>query len=115
MTLPESTTPEALAKQLGWGAKRVRRLAKRLGACRILGNRMALLPEDVQAILEATKPCPSRSIDVREALSGATGARLPDVDSADLLAHLTRKPRRELHPRSKTSSGNVVSMEKKRR
>ena len=114
MMVIDFTTPAALAKQLGWAEKRVRSLAKRLGACRILGNRMVFLPEDVKAIMEATKPCPSRSIDVREALSGATGARLPDVDSADLLAHLTRKPRRELRPRLKTSSGNVVSMEKKR-
>src|ERR1700693_4095199 len=115
MTLPETTTPEALAKHMGWAPKRVRRLAKRLGACRILGNRMALMPEDVQSILEATKPCPSKSIDARAALSGNIGERLPDIDSAALLAHLTRKPRRELHPRSKISSGNVVSMEKKRR
>ena len=114
MTLPETTTPEELARHMGWAPKRVRRLAKRLGACRVLGNRMALMPEDVQAILEATKPCPSKSIDVREALSGNTVERLPDIDSAALLAHLTKKPRRELRPRLKTSSGNVVSMEKKR-
>jgi hypothetical protein len=114
MNLPETTTPEALARHMGWAPKRVRRLAKRLGACRILGNRMALMPEDVQAILEATKPCPSKSTDVREALSGNIGERLPDIDSVDLLAHLTKKPRKELRPRLKTSSGNVVSMEKKR-
>src|SRR6266403_1881216 len=113
MTLPETTTPEELARHMGWAPKRVRRLAKRLGACRILGNRMALMSEDVQTILEATKPCPLKSIGVKEALSGNIGERLPEIDSAALLAHLTKKPRRELRPRSKTSSGNVVSMEKK--
>lgn len=52
MTLPEITTPEALAKRLGWSERRVRDVARRAGACRILGNRMAFLPEDV-AVMEA--------------------------------------------------------------
>lgn len=114
MTLPETTTPEALADHMGWSERRVRDLARRLGACRILGNRMVLLGEDVAAIMEAAKPCPSRSIDAQEALSGTIGERLPDVDSVALLAHLTRKPRRELRPRLKTNSTNVVSMEKRK-
>jgi len=115
MTLPETTTPEALADHMGWSERRVRDLARRLGACRILGNRMVLLGEDVAAIMEAAKPCPSKSIAVREALSGSIGERLPDVDSVDLLAHLTKKQPRELRPRLKTSSGSVVSMGKRRR
>jgi hypothetical protein len=53
MTLPETTTPEALADHMGWSGKRVRALARRLGACRILGNRMVLLGEDVAAIKAA--------------------------------------------------------------
>ena len=115
MTLPEATTPRDLAKHLGWSEKRLRSLARRLGACRELGNRMLFLPDDVAAIMEATKPCPSRSIGVQEALSGNIGERLPDIDSVDLLAQLTRKPRKELRPRSRTASGSVVLMEKKRR
>ena len=58
MILPEVTTPEELAKQLGWSARRVRSLARELGACRLLSNRMTLTKEDVDAILEATKPVP---------------------------------------------------------
>jgi hypothetical protein len=115
VTLPEATTPRDMAKHLGWSEKRLRSLARRLGACRELGNRMLFLPDDVAAIMEATKPCPSRSIGVREALSGAIGERLPDIDSVDLLAQLTRKPRKELRPRSRTNTGSVVLMEKKRR
>ena len=49
------------------------------------------------------------------ALSGTIGKRLPDIDSAALLAHLIRKPRKELRPRSKTSSINVVLMAQKTR
>src|SRR6266566_4329705 len=91
----QAVSPEVFAKQMGWAPKRLRRLAKRLGACRVLGNRMALMPEDVQTILEATKPCPSKSIGVKEALSGNIGERLPEIDSVALLAHLTKKPQRE--------------------
>jgi hypothetical protein len=114
MTLPEFTTPDELAKRLGWSGRYMREFARKIGACRVFRNKMILLPEDVNAIMEATKPCPSRSSSVREALSGNIGERLPDVDSVDLLARLTAKPRKELRPRLKTSSGNVVSMEKKR-
>lgn len=51
----KAISPEDFAKEMGWGAKRVRKLAKELGACRVLGNRMALMPEDVQTILEAAR------------------------------------------------------------
>lgn len=53
MILPETTTPEALASSLGVSERRVRTLARRLGACRIFGNRMLLLGEDVAAIKSA--------------------------------------------------------------
>ena len=53
MILPATTTPEALAKRLNWSPRRVRDLARRIGACRILGNRMTLTEEDVRAIMEA--------------------------------------------------------------
>jgi hypothetical protein len=49
----QTITPAQLAKQLGWAEKRVRSLAKRLGACRVLGNRMVFLPEDVKQLKEA--------------------------------------------------------------
>jgi hypothetical protein len=112
--IPKHVTPGELAAELGWSERRVRDKARELGACRILGNRMVLLPDDVNTILEATRPCPSKSISVREALSTTTGGRLPDIDSAALLAHLTKKQPKELRPRSKTSSGNVVSMDLKK-
>jgi len=115
MTLPEATTPEELAQRLGWSEKRLRSLARRIGACRVLGNRMRFLPDDVAAIMEATKPCPSRSIDAQEVMSGTIAGHLPDIDCADLLARLTKKQPRVLRPRSRTASGNVVSMEKRKR
>jgi len=72
---------------------------------------MALMPEDIEKILEATKPCPSSSIDLREVVSGSTGGRLlPAIDYEDRLAQRTAKSRRKLSPRSKPDIGNVISM-----
>ena len=60
MEFPEVISPAELAKRLGWSERRIRVLARELGACRILGNRMALTKEDVDAILEATRQAPMR-------------------------------------------------------
>lgn len=54
--LPEFTTPETLAGHLGWSPRRVRNVARSLGACRIMGNRMILFSHDVVLILKAAKP-----------------------------------------------------------
>lgn len=48
MNLPQPTTPEQLADLLGWSEEYVRRRARELGACRILGKKMIFLPEDVE-------------------------------------------------------------------
>ena len=53
MTLPETTTPDELARHLGWSESRVRVLARKLGACRVMGRSMLLLPEDVEKIKAA--------------------------------------------------------------
>lgn len=52
MTMPEIFTPEDLADRLGWSVIRVRNVARRAGACRILGRTMIFIPEDV-AVMEA--------------------------------------------------------------
>jgi hypothetical protein len=114
MTLPHAISPEEFAKEMGWGVKRLRRLAKKLGACRILGNRMAFLPEDVQTILEFTK-CPSSSIAAKTvATSGTTAGRLPEIGYADLLKQMTAKPRRALRTKSKTDTTNVILMARRK-
>ncbi len=51
-------TPEEIAEKFGWSPRHVRKLAREIGACRLLGNRMVLLEEDVKALLKATKPVP---------------------------------------------------------
>lgn len=51
--LPEAITPAEFAQRYGWSERLVRSKARELGACRILGNRMVLLPQDATRILEA--------------------------------------------------------------
>jgi hypothetical protein len=105
---PETTTPAALAEHMGWSERRVRNKARELGACRVLGNRMVLLPEDVRTIMEASRPCPLKSSS--EAVSGITAGPLPGGDYAALQALRTKKSPQGSRPRSKTRHGNVVSM-----
>lgn len=57
--LPVSITPEDLARHYGFSPRKLRGIARKIGACRIVGNRMILLPDDVTAILEAIKPAPA--------------------------------------------------------
>src|SRR5579859_4967947 len=109
--LPDGISPAAFASKYGWKERTVRSTARRLGACRIMGKTMILLPEDIETILEATK-CHSSSSAVTE--SGIT---------AELLVHLSgargcavrskpktkRRPRGRL-PKSNPDTGKVIKM-----
>lgn len=89
MDLPEVATPDELAKRMGWSARRVRNLARKLGACRILGNRMVLVKEDVDAILEATRPRPAPH--PRSTELCPPRPRLPDITAEELVRMLENK------------------------
>jgi hypothetical protein len=92
----EIATPAELAKHLGWSERRIRALARELGACRVLGNRMVLLPEDVTAIMEATRPKPlGRQPTFLQSQRSSLGQRLPDVTYKDLLAIREREQKRK--------------------
>ncbi len=80
-------TPEEIAEKFGWSPRRVRKLAREIGACRILGNRMVLLEEDVQALLNATKPQPTS-----EATRSASIPGLKIRTYADLVKYRNSKP-----------------------
>ena len=107
MILPATTTPEALAKRLNWSPRRVRDLARRIGACRILGN-----PDDPHRGRrprnyggDETMPLKSTN----EVTSGITVRPLPSGDYAALRALRTKKQRPGSRQRLKTARGNVVS------
>lgn len=56
--LPPVFTPDQIAKHFGWSPRKVREFAREIGACRILGNKMVLTQEDLDALIEASKPAP---------------------------------------------------------
>jgi len=78
---PSHTTPEAFAATYGWSPRRVRKLARELGACRIVGKRMILTKEDVIEILGTEKA---------ETVLLTSGLFRPVLSSA-------REPRRTIH------------------
>lgn len=66
----------------------LREFARRVGACRIIGKAMFLMPSDVDAILEASRPKPPTP-HTANPLAGAVRAgrfRTPEQDYEDLLA-----------------------------
>src|SRR4051812_41245199 len=111
MVLPEVTTPEALAKHLGWPARRVRRIARALGACLVSGDAMTLTEADVLKIMESQR---CRSSSTSAAVSGITGAQLAllsaDRASEALATPRTKILRRVRLPKSKPATGKVISM-----
>ena len=107
-TLPSVFTPEQVAKHVGWSARKLREFASGLGTCRILGNRMVLTQQDVDAIMEASRPCPSLS--TVAATSGTTAVRLPETDYEALRALRTKKQPSASQPTGKRKSGKVILM-----
>ena len=106
--LPDYTTPAELARHLGIAERTVREIARRLGAYRLFGKQMIFLEGDVQTILEAAKPCPSRSQSA--ARSGTTPALLPVGDYVALAALQKKQLPKESRRKPKHGNGNVISM-----
>lgn len=59
--LPHVYTAAEVAAHIGCNERRLRSLARSIGACREIGKTLVLTEGDVQAILEATRSCPSSS------------------------------------------------------
>ena len=82
---PEFTTPEEFAAHMGWSARRIRQIAREHGACRIVGNRMVLTKEDIDVIMEAARPKPTKPKEMRESPASVT---LEDYELKKLLDRL---------------------------
>ena len=108
MNLPETISPEELAQHMGWSPRRVKALARKLAACRIMGNRMALTQADVDVILEASRPCPSNSKSAVK--SGTTPAPLPGGDYEALRKLRNAKRPSILRTKSKAENSKVVAI-----
>ncbi|MCV9997297.1 hypothetical protein OE766_03470 [Pararhizobium sp. YC-54] len=79
--LSEATTPKAIVARLNAvgieiSERTLRERARQLGACRIIGKSMFLMPSDIEAILEASKPKPRRPLDQPSSSTDLDNARL---------------------------------------
>ena len=100
-------TPAEAACLLRCSERTLRALARKLGACSVIGKSMTLTSADIATIREATRPC-SKSTSAEK--SGTTAARLPGGDYAALRALRTKQSRNGSPPRSRRGSGKVISM-----
>jgi len=83
--------PTDLAKQWGCSERALRKLARDIGACRILGKAMWLTDDDVRAIEEAVRFRPAES---SATMRGAASLPLPAGDYEILRASRDTKRRR---------------------
>ena len=108
-SLPDHITPAQLAEHLGASERTIRETARRHGTCRIIGNQMIMLPEDLDAFMEVIK-CPSSCTGAGK--SGTTQGRLPEGDFEGLRAHLKKPSPKGSRRKPSTKRGNVVSMDR---
>src|SRR5689334_12008163 len=106
----EIATPADLAKAWGCSERHIRQLARRIGACHVAGKVMWLDEKDKQAVWEAMRPCPLKSTDAKDQISGTTEARLPEGSYVEALKLATRIQHSGSRPKSKRGTGKVVSM-----
>lgn len=76
------TTPEALAEATGWSERRIRKVARALGACVVMGGRMVLLQEDTAIIVKAAKPNLTHD-DIKKWLSADAAEILLEKEAQD--------------------------------
>ncbi|WJR67180.1 hypothetical protein QTA58_00095 [Neorhizobium sp. CSC1952] len=89
--LPAVFSPEEVAAHFGWSPRRLRAKAREIGACRVLGNRMVLTAEDVDAILEASRWRSGSSIGM---VTGKSRVRSKGSDTREALNLLRKIERR---------------------
>lgn len=95
--VPPHITPAELANRLGVSERRIRAMARQLGACHLFGNKMLLMQEDVDAIIEASKPPP------RQTAYKPGNASVALVSGAGTYAELVK--RREFDKERRRSKG----------
>jgi hypothetical protein len=103
--IPETTTPDDLAKMLGASPRRVKDEVRALGCYFKVGRTVIMRGHHVEAFMEAMQ-CQSKSTSA--ARSGTTGVPLPEGDYAALAALRTKKLPKELQRKSKPPGGVVT-------
>ncbi|WP_210212010.1 hypothetical protein [Mesorhizobium sp. M2A.F.Ca.ET.043.02.1.1] len=101
-------------------ARTIRENARRLGACRMLGKVMMLLPEHIDRLFQEPQTCPSNSTNATD--GGGSKAESTAYRAANTtdkaLAYLSQRqkgtPKRQSRP-SNSRRSNVISLETKGR
>lgn len=106
-------TPESVVKTfeeagIHISERELRRLAREIGACRQIGKALFFTEDDIEAIVEASRPCPSKS--TKEDRSGTTAEQSPVGGYAALQKLRTKSARNASQPKEKHRSGRVISM-----
>jgi hypothetical protein len=87
----------------------LRERARALGACKMLGKAMILLPEHIDAIFEEPS-CLSNSTPAKASIGSVDELLILASTSEEALEHLTRTSQRRKSGPSKPRRGNVVSL-----
>ena len=107
---PSQWVAELEARGLSVSERTLRERARQLGACRLLGNAMILLPEHIDRIFE--EPACRSSHTSEAAHGGSVDTLLMAADMSDrALERLTRNSQRRPSAKSKQQRGNVVSLD----
>jgi hypothetical protein len=120
--LDEAITPAtAVAKLQAAGIqlseRTLRERARALGACRILGKAMFLMPSDIDTIINAARPEPKecqKSTSEKAAMSGSMSLRWTESESADLRKRLIAGSRKTSQSSTKRMNVVPLSTDKKR-
>jgi hypothetical protein len=114
-TLADGQTPEQVvaafkAKGIDVSERKLRERARKLGACRILGKTMILLPEHVDLIISEPDKWQSKSTSEATSTGGAADLLMQVTTTEEVLEHLTRISRTPKSGHSKRKPGNVLSL-----
>lgn len=119
-TLADGQTPEQVvaafrARGIEVSERTLRQRARKLGACRILGKTMILLPEHVDLIIAEPDKWLSKSTSEATSIGGAATLAMLATTDEEVLEHLTRISRTPKSGLSKRRPGNVLSLAQMRR
>lgn len=110
--IPDTITPEELAKSLGVSPRRVKDDVRALGCYCKIGKIVLMLEHHVEAFMEAME-CHSGSTGA--AKSGTTKGQSPEGDYEALQAQRTKRSHRASRPISKPKHGEVILMDRGQR
>ena len=110
---PTQWVDELRSRGVEVSERALRERARRLGACKVLGNAMVLLPEHIDQIFEDPS-CLSNATPEKGSTGSVDELLMMASTSEEALEHLTRTSLRRKSEPSKRRRGNVVSLERMR-